>query len=72
MKRRLKEIFDADKSTVDYRAAVFSEFGLSTDKHYDLLVVAPGWTPVKIMNDFDVDIVTSVRHSYISGYEDEV
>ena len=69
MKRRLKEIFDADKSTVDYRAAVFSEFGLSTDKHYDLLVVAPGWTPVKIMNDFDVDIVTSVRHSYISGYE---
>lgn len=69
MKRRLKDIFDADKSTTDYRAAVFSEFGLSADKHYDLLVVAPGWTPLKIMNGFDVEVVTTAKHSYISGYE---
>ncbi len=69
MKKRLKEIFDADTSTTDYSAAVFSEFGLSVDKHYDLLVVAPGWKPSKIMNGFDVDIVTAATHSYISGYE---
>lgn len=69
MKKRLKDIFDADKSTNDYKAAIMTEFGLSADKHYDLLVVAPGWKPGKIMKDFDVDIVTTVTHSYISGYE---
>ncbi len=69
MKKRLKELFDADTSTTDYGAAVFSEFGLSVDKHYDILVVAPGWKPSKIMNGFDVDIVTTATHSYISGYE---
>lgn len=69
MKKRLREIFDADMSTTDYGAAVFSEFGLSTDKHYDLLVVAPGWKPVKIMKEFDVGITTAAAHSYISGYE---
>ena len=69
MKKRLKDIFDADSSTSDYAAAIFSEFGLSADKHYDLLVVAPGWTPVKIMKDFDLEITTTVKHSYISGYE---
>ena len=69
MKKRLKDIFDADSSTSDYAAAIFSEFGLSADEHYDLLVVAPGWTPVKIMKDFDLEITTTVKHSYISGYE---
>ena len=69
MKKRLKDIFDADKSTNDYRAAIFSEFGLSADKHYDLLVVAPGWKPARIMNGFNVEIVNSAKHSYISGYE---
>jgi len=69
VKKRLKDIFDADKSTEDYASAVFSEFGLSVDKHYDLLVVAPGWKPTKIMAGFDVEVVTTAIHSYISGYE---
>ena len=69
MKQRLKDIFDADRSTDDYSTAVFNEFGLSSDKHYDLLVVAPGWTPAKIMKDFDAEITQTASHSYISGYE---
>lgn len=49
------ELIKADKSTDNYTGAVFDEFGLSVDKHYDVLVVAPGWTPAKIMNDYDVE-----------------
>ena len=69
MKKRLQDIFDADRSTKDYDAAIQTEFGLSTGKHYDLLVVAPGWTPQKVLADFDVEITCTADHSYISGYE---
>ena len=69
MKKRLKDIFDADGSTRDYAAAIMSEFGLSVDKHYDMLVVAPGWKPTKIMANTDTEITTTVTHSYISGFE---
>ncbi len=69
MKQRLKDIFDADRSTNDYSAAVYNEFGLSSDKHYDLLVVAPGWTPAKVLKDFDAEVTQTASHSYISGYE---
>ena len=69
MKKRLQEIFDADTSTGDYSAAIFVEFGLRSDKHYDLLVVAPGWTPDKLMKGFDVHITCTATHSYIKGYE---
>lgn len=63
------ELIKADKSTDNYTGAVFDEFGLSVDKHYDVLVVAPGWTPIKIMNDYDVEITCTAEHSYISRYE---
>ena len=69
MKKRLQELFDADHSTRDYRAAVFAEFGLSADKHYDLLVVAPGWKPTTLLRGFDAEVGTAASHSYISGYE---
>lgn len=69
MKKRLKDIFEADSSTKDYDAAIFTEFGLSTNKHYDVLVVAPGWIPPKIMKGFDVEITCTATHSYITGYE---
>ncbi len=69
MKKRLQELFDADTSTSDYDSAVMAEFGLSTKRHYDLLVVAPGWTPPKILNGFPVEIVTTAKHSYKSGFE---
>ncbi|MBO4346574.1 MAG: hypothetical protein J5840_02935 [Lachnospiraceae bacterium] len=69
MKQRLKDIIEADKTTSDYNTAAFVEFGLSADKHYDILVVAPGWTPTKLMQGFDVEIICTAKHSYISGYE---
>lgn len=48
-----------------------TEFGFDSTKHYDLLVVAPGWKPTKILPvDFGtVSII--VEHSYISSYEVE-
>lgn len=69
MKQRLLELIRADKSTKDYGAAVQAEFGLSPDQHYDLLVVAPGWKPTKLLRDYNVEIVCTAEHSYISGYE---
>ena len=69
MKQRFKDLIEADKSTDDYNSAVYSEFGLSTLKHYDILVVAPGWIPPKIMQGFEVEITCTAKHSYISGFE---
>ena len=70
MKQRMLDLIRADKSTEDYAGVVFSEFGLSVEKHYDLLVVAPAWKPDKIMKDCEVEIVcTRDTHSYYSGYE---
>ena len=46
-------------------------FGLDRNKHYDLLVVAPGWKPTKLLpREFGTVTVTAV-HSYNSGYEVE-
>lgn len=69
MKQRLTELLNAEKSSTDYAGAVLADFGLSVDKHYDALVVAPGWKPHKIMSSFDVEITCTAEHSYISGYE---
>lgn len=70
MKQRMLDLIRADKSTEDYAGVVFSEFGLSVEKHYDLLVVAPAWKPDRIMKDCEVEIVcTRDTHSYYSGYE---
>lgn len=69
MKQRMIDLIRADKSTDDYAGAVYGEFGLSVDKHYDLLVVAPTWKPTKIMQDCDVEIVCTSEHAYLSGFE---
>lgn len=46
-------------------------FGFDRRKHYDLLVVAPGWKPTKLLPpEFGTVTVTAV-HSYMSGYEVE-
>ncbi|MBE5906303.1 MAG: hypothetical protein E7277_05845 [Lachnospiraceae bacterium] len=68
MKKRLEELIAAD-SCDNYAAAVFEEFGLSVEKHYDVLVVAPAWKPTKIMNTYDVEITCTCEHAYCSGYE---
>lgn len=69
MKARLMQLLSADASYTEDREIAMYEFGLSRDKHYDVLVVAPGWKPTKIMADYDVDIICTKEHSYINGFE---
>ena len=45
MKARLKQMLRADNSFSENRDIAMYEFGLSREKHYDILVVAPGWKP---------------------------
>ena len=44
-------------------------FGLHKEKHYDMLVVAPGWKPTKIIKRKDIQVTCTMEHSYLSGYE---
>ena len=69
MKARLIQMLGADASFSKNKDIAMYEFGLSREKHYDVLVVAPGWKPTKIMVDYDVEITRTKEHSYISGYE---
>lgn len=69
MKERMIRLLSTDASFAENRDIAMYEFGLSRDKHYDVLVVAPGWKPNKIMTDFNVEITCTKEHSYISGYE---
>lgn len=65
MKTRLIELLNADKSMAETADMAMYEFGLSRDKHYDVLVVAPGWKPDKIMADYNVEITCTEVHSYL-------
>lgn len=68
MKERLKRIIAKDKqfNAGDMAAEVF---GFRRDVHYDILVVAPGWKPTKILNETDFEVTVTGDHSYTSGYE---
>ncbi len=70
MKNRMRQLLGADASYAreDNDIAMY-EFGLSREKHYDVLVVAPGWKPTVIMQDYDVEITCTKAVNYISGYE---
>ncbi len=69
MKERMLRLLNADVSYSREKDIAMCEFGLSTQKHYDVLVVAPGWKPTKIMRDYDVEITCTNAANYISGYE---
>lgn len=69
MKDRMRQLLNADASFSEDKEIAMYEFGLSREKHYDVLVVAPGWKPTKIMTDFDVQITCTKAVNYISGYE---
>ena len=70
MKPRLQQILAAETALCGISEdATLHEFGLAPETHYDVLVVAPGWKPHKIMTDFDVEITCTQEHSYLSGYE---
>lgn len=68
MKEQLKRIIAKDKAfnAGDMATEVF---GFRRDVHYDLLVVAPGWKPTKILNETDFQVTITAEHSYTSGYE---
>lgn len=68
MKERMTQLLRADASFCNKDLAMY-EFGLSREKHYDVLVVAPSWKPTVIMADYDVEITCTKTVSYISGYE---
>lgn len=69
MKERMLQLLGGDPSFAEEKDTAMYEFGLSRDKHYDVLVVAPGWKPTKIMADYDVEITCTKVVNYISGYE---
>lgn len=43
-------------------------FGFDPNIFYDVLVIAPGWKPTKIIEDPSYTVTTLSIHSYISGY----
>lgn len=69
MKERMLQLLYADASYGRNPNLAMYEFGLSREKHYNVLVVAPGWKPTKIMTDYDVEITCTKVVNYISGYE---
>ena len=68
MKEQLQRIVAKDKefNAGDMAAELF---GFRRDVHYDLLVVAPGWKPTKILSETDFTVTVTAEHSYLSGYE---
>lgn len=71
MKEQLKRILEKNRqfNAGDMAAEVF---GLRRDVHYNVLVVAPGWKPTKILNWTDFTVTQTAEHSYVSGYEIQI
>ncbi len=67
MKQRLIQVLDNMKK---YNAGLMYQeiFGFDPDTFYDVLVVAPGWKPTKIIRDPAYKVTVLEQHSYFSGY----
>ena len=67
MKEKLRRALDNMKKY--NRGIMFQEiFGFDPDVMYDVLVIAPGWHPDKIIRDPAYKITLLSQHSYFSGY----
>ncbi|MBQ5316118.1 MAG: hypothetical protein J6I96_01035 [Oscillospiraceae bacterium] len=67
MKEKLRCLLDNMKkynSGIMYREC----FGFDPDTEYDVLVIAPGWKPAKIIRDPAYKVTELAQHSYFSGY----
>ena len=67
MKQRLQRALDCMKrynTGIMYREC----FGFEPDTEYDMLVIAPGWKPTKIIRDPAYKVTELSQHSYFSGY----
>lgn len=64
-----KQLEDLIRKQSEYNEGdmVMETFGLDRKKHYDVIVIAPGWKPTKILSG--VDVAVTAVHSYFSGYE---
>ena len=67
MKEPLKSIVDAFHK---YNSENMAEqtFALSSDEQYDLLVVAPSYTPYKLHMDEYCKVTTLAERSYLSSF----
>lgn len=68
MKEQLKAIVAKDRefNAGDMAAEVF---GFRRDVHYDMLVIAPGWNPLKILDRTNYEVTQTAAHVYVNGYE---
>lgn len=67
MKEKMKQIMDMfHKYNTENMA--YLAFGLDAETEYDALVVAPSYTPYKILTNVDCTITTLREGAYIGGY----
>lgn len=67
MKKKMQRILDAFHRYNSENMA-FQAFGLSADEYYDALVVAPSYTPFKLIDDPNCKITLLREGAYIAGY----
>ena len=67
MKEKLRRALDNMKKY--NRGIMFQEvFGFDPDTVYDVLVIAPGWQPDRIIADPSYRVTLLSRHAYFAGY----
>ena len=67
MKQKLLYALDCMKK---YNTGIMYQevFGFEPEVEYDVLVIAPGWKPTKIIKDPSYKVTELAQHSYSSGY----
>lgn len=67
--KKMKDAFNKYNPTVDMLKVVY---GLDSNENYDAIIVAPSWTPNKLLKHFNPIIKTMKQGPYFCGYEVEV
>ena len=67
MKDKIKDAL-ANMKKYNRGTMFFEEFGFDTAIEYDVLVVAPGWNPVKTILDPSFKVTLLAQHAYSAGY----
>ena len=47
---------------------LMSMFGIPSDEPMDLYVIAPSWTPEKILKNYEYEVEPKFKHAYVSSY----
>lgn len=48
---------------------LYDIYGISKDEYFDAYIIAPSWTPNKILKNVDAEIKCITRHAYFSSYK---